>query len=46
LKIGDTLARRRVKAPRPALSGRQIEALSEVKNRKHPAMGRVMEAFS
>jgi hypothetical protein len=30
----------------PALPGRQVKAPYKVKNQKHPAMERVMEAFS
>jgi hypothetical protein len=31
-----------VEAPRSSLSGRPVEVLGKVKNRKHPAMSRVM----
>jgi hypothetical protein len=36
----------RQQAPRPALSGRQVEVLGEGEERKHPAMSRVVEAFA
>jgi len=34
-----------VEAPGPPVSGRPVETLVKVKNRAHPAMERVMEAF-